>query len=156
MADDLGDASRLIDDSILYSLPRSLCQLYIHLHSSAAYSGGLIVSSPVIGWWGEKVQGRQLPLLIGRRHPGLPPLVSDDLPCLALCSMAGALVMFMLSTTFALLLVSRILQGTHVSAKQAKAADCRYCRDQWDGYIHPWLRASRRLRGFGAIGICSW
>jgi MFS family permease len=58
-----------------------------------AYAGGLILSSPVVGYLGERTRGRQLPLVIG------------------LLFLIASLVMFMVSKTFALLLVSRILQG---------------------------------------------
>ncbi|BGP39370.1 hypothetical protein JCM10449v2_003308 [Rhodotorula kratochvilovae] len=59
----------------------------------AAYAGGLIVSSPVAAWIGAAYKNRQLPLT------------------LSLLFMAGAVVMFMESRTFELMLVARILQG---------------------------------------------
>ncbi|GAA5906007.1 hypothetical protein JCM8208_006316 [Rhodotorula glutinis] len=59
----------------------------------AAYAAGLIVSSPVAGWIGAKYKNRQVPLTLG------------------LLFMAGAVIMFMESESFALMVVARILQG---------------------------------------------
>ncbi|GAA5925976.1 hypothetical protein JCM3775_005166 [Rhodotorula graminis] len=59
----------------------------------AAYAAGLIVSSPVAGWVGAKYKNRQVPLTLG------------------LLFMAGAVILFMESKSFALMVVARILQG---------------------------------------------
>lgn len=59
----------------------------------AAYAGGLIVSSPPVGYIGAKYKGRQIPLVVG------------------LLFMAGAIIMFMEAKTYALMVVARILQG---------------------------------------------
>jgi len=59
----------------------------------AAYAGGLLVSSPIIGYLGEKIKNRRIALVS------------------ALLFMAGAIVMFMLGHKFWILLVARILQG---------------------------------------------
>ncbi|KAH8917775.1 MFS general substrate transporter [Atractiella rhizophila] len=59
----------------------------------AAYAGGLIVSSPPIGWIGEYGGARRLQLLI------------------YLSILAGGTVLFMLSTNFSIMVVARILQG---------------------------------------------
>lgn len=59
----------------------------------AAFALGLIISSIPIGILGEIVKARKLPLLI----------------CLAF--LAGSLIMFWLSTSFPLLVISRIFQG---------------------------------------------
>jgi MFS transporter, DHA1 family, solute carrier family 18 (vesicular acetylcholine transporter), member 3 len=58
----------------------------------SAYAAGLIIGSPVAGWIGESIDNRRTPLLIN------------------LLIMIGTIVMFMLSRTFALLIISRILQ----------------------------------------------
>ena len=58
----------------------------------AAYAGGLIVSSPPVGYIGAKYKGRQIPLVVG------------------LLFMAGAIIMFMEAKTYALMVVARILQ----------------------------------------------
>ncbi|GAA5856359.1 hypothetical protein JCM9279_005738 [Rhodotorula babjevae] len=59
----------------------------------AAYAAGLIVSSPVAGWIGAKYKNRQIPLTLG------------------LLFMAGAVILFMESESFALMVVARVLQG---------------------------------------------
>ncbi|GAA5855560.1 hypothetical protein JCM9279_005121 [Rhodotorula babjevae] len=59
----------------------------------AAYAAGLIVSSPVAGWMGAKYKNRQIPLTLG------------------LLFMAGAVILFMESESFALMVVARVLQG---------------------------------------------
>ncbi|GAA5920225.1 hypothetical protein JCM5296_000392 [Sporobolomyces johnsonii] len=59
----------------------------------AAYSGGLIASSPPAAYIGAKYKGRQLPLVFG------------------LLFMAAAIVIFMEAKSFALMVVARILQG---------------------------------------------
>ncbi|GAA5935477.1 hypothetical protein JCM1841_003906 [Sporobolomyces salmonicolor] len=59
----------------------------------AAYSGGLIASSPPAAYIGGKYKGRQIPLVLG------------------LLFMAAAIVIFMEAKSFALMVVARILQG---------------------------------------------
>lgn len=59
----------------------------------ALYAVGLLVGSPFFGWLGDKIKQRRLPMLLGTA-----------------ASMA-ANVLFMLSTTFPMLLVARFLQG---------------------------------------------
>lgn len=59
----------------------------------ALYAVGLLAGSPVFGWLGDKIKQRRLPMLLGTA-----------------ASMA-ANVLFMLSTTYPMLLVARLLQG---------------------------------------------
>ncbi|OAT08046.1 MFS multidrug transporter [Blastomyces gilchristii SLH14081] len=57
------------------------------------YAGGLLVGSPLCGWWADKTKARQVPFIVG------------------LLLLAGATVMFALARNLALLVVARILQG---------------------------------------------
>ncbi|KAK4704865.1 hypothetical protein P7C70_g1339, partial [Phenoliferia sp. Uapishka_3] len=59
----------------------------------AAYAGGLIVSSPPVAWAGGYFKGRRIPLLF------------------TLCFMAGAIILFMETSSFTAMIISRILQG---------------------------------------------
>jgi len=94
----------LLTDMALYSLivpvvPFRLAELGYDNVSAltgwlvAAYAGGLLVSSPVIGWIAEKIERRREFLVA------------------SLIFLAGAIVMFMLAKVFWLLLLARILQG---------------------------------------------
>ncbi|KAM0755934.1 MFS general substrate transporter [Meredithblackwellia eburnea MCA 4105] len=58
-----------------------------------AYAGGLIVSSPFFAYLGALITNRRIPLLV------------------ALCFMAGAIVLFMETSSYTAMIVSRILQG---------------------------------------------
>ncbi|GAA5908941.1 hypothetical protein JCM6882_004950 [Rhodosporidiobolus microsporus] len=59
----------------------------------AAYAGGLIVSSPPAAWIGAKWKNRQIPLTIG------------------LLFMAGAIILFMETSSFVAMVIARIMQG---------------------------------------------
>lgn len=59
----------------------------------AAYSGGLIASTPLVAWVGSRYKARQPPLIV------------------ALLFMAGALFLFMFTDNYAAMIVSRIMQG---------------------------------------------
>ncbi|GAA5829780.1 hypothetical protein JCM11251_007876 [Rhodosporidiobolus azoricus] len=59
----------------------------------AAYAGGLIVSSPPAAWIGAKWKNRQIPLTIG------------------LLFMAGAIILFMETSSFTAMVIARIMQG---------------------------------------------
>ncbi|RDL38980.1 MFS transporter-like protein [Venustampulla echinocandica] len=59
----------------------------------AVYGAGLLVGSPLAGWYADRSSSRRLPLLIG------------------LVALAGSTVMLCLARTIALLVVGRLLQG---------------------------------------------
>ncbi|PGH06263.1 hypothetical protein GX51_02460 [Blastomyces parvus] len=57
------------------------------------YAGGLLIGSPLCGWWADKTKARQVPFMAG------------------LLLLAGATLMFALARTLTLLVIARILQG---------------------------------------------
>ncbi|KAI8365670.1 major facilitator superfamily domain-containing protein [Choanephora cucurbitarum] len=59
----------------------------------ALYAVGLLVGSPIFGWLGDRIAQRRLPMLLGT------------------AASIAANILFMLSTTYPMLLVARLLQG---------------------------------------------
>ncbi|KAI9485302.1 MAG: major facilitator superfamily domain-containing protein [Benjaminiella poitrasii] len=59
----------------------------------ALYAVGLLIGSPIFGWLGDRIKQRRLPMLLGTT------------------ASIAANVLFMLSTTYSMLLVARVLQG---------------------------------------------
>ncbi|KAI7907823.1 major facilitator superfamily domain-containing protein [Cokeromyces recurvatus] len=59
----------------------------------ALYAVGLLIGSPIFGWLGDRIKQRRLPMLLGTT------------------ASIAANVLFMLSTSYMMLLVARILQG---------------------------------------------
>ncbi|KAI8637354.1 major facilitator superfamily domain-containing protein, partial [Parasitella parasitica] len=59
----------------------------------ALYAAGLLAGSPIFGWLGDKIKQRRLPMLLGT------------------VSSIAANLLFMLSTTFSMLLAARFFQG---------------------------------------------
>lgn len=68
-----------------------LCKAFIHLTRSCFNIK--IAGSPIFGWLGDRIKQRRLPMLVG-----------------TIASMAANLL-FMLSTTYPMLLIARFLQG---------------------------------------------
>ncbi|OBZ87158.1 putative MFS-type transporter C18.02 [Choanephora cucurbitarum] len=59
----------------------------------ALYAVGLLVGSPIFGWLGDRIAQRRLPMLLGT------------------AASIAANILFMLSTTYPMLLAARLLQG---------------------------------------------
>ncbi|KIJ51850.1 hypothetical protein M422DRAFT_223517 [Sphaerobolus stellatus SS14] len=58
-----------------------------------AFSGGLVLSTPPISWFSEKISSRRMPMLLG------------------LLGLIGAQIMFMLAPVYWLMALARVLQG---------------------------------------------